>query len=93
MVVAKVELSLGSRPLRSARELRLEGRTEDAWIEIPYVMGRAGVQGQVLDESGASQVLVFDPTLLRGVRLFQTGRRTRPWSIAELRLETVQSAP
>ncbi|MGH9459723.1 MAG: glycosyltransferase family 39 protein [Vicinamibacteria bacterium] len=86
IVVARVELSLGRRPLRGARELRLEGRTEDAWIEIPYVMGRAGVQGQFLDENGASQVLLFEPTLLRGVRLFQTGRRTRSWSIAELRL-------
>jgi hypothetical protein len=86
IVVARMELSLGRRPLRGARELRLEGRTEDAWIEIPYVMGRAGVQGQFLDENGASQVLVFEPRLLRGVRLFQTGRRTRSWSIAELHL-------
>jgi len=84
--VARVELSLGSRPLRFARELRLEGRTEDAWIEIPYVMGRAGVQGQVVDENGPSQILVFEPMVLYGVRLFQIGRRTRPWSIAELRV-------
>ena len=78
MVVARVELSLGRRPFRSARRLRLEGRTEDAWIEIPYVMGRAGVRGQFLDENGASHVLIMEPTLLRGVRFFQTGRRNRP---------------
>jgi hypothetical protein len=87
IVVARLELSLGRRPLRGARELRLEGRSEDAWTEIPYVMGRAGVQGQFLDENGASQVLLFEPRLLRGVRLFQTGRRTRSWSIAELRVD------
>ena len=93
LVVARVELSLGDRPLRNARELRLEGRTEDAWIEIPYVMGRAGVQGQVVDENGPSQLLVFEPTLLEGLRLFQTGHRTRPWSIAELRVDTPSSRP
>jgi len=92
-VLARVELSLGGRPLRNARRLRLEGRTDKAWIEIPYVMGRPGVREQFLGEGGATQVLLIPPTPLRGVRLFQTGRRVRPWSIAELRLDTLRAAP
>ena len=91
VVVGRIELSSGSRPLRSARRLRLEGRTEERnWREIPYVMGRPGLRRQVLDERGPSQVLIMEPTMVRGLRLFQTGRRTKPWSIAELRVDAVQ---
>ena len=91
VVVGRIELSSGSRPLRHARRLRLEGRTEDGnWREIPYVMGRPGLRRQVLDERGPSQILIMEPTTVRGLRLFQTGRRTKPWSIAELRVDAVR---
>ena len=91
MTVGRIELSSGDRPLRSARRLRLEGLTEDkVWREIPYVMGRPGLKRQVLDDEGPSQVLVLEPTVVRGLRLFQTGRRTKPWSIAELRVDAVR---
>ena len=90
-VVGRIELSSGSHPLRNARRLRLEGRTEEGnWKEIPYVMGRPGLRRQVLDERGPSQVLIMEPTTVRGLRLFQIGRRTKPWSIAELRVDAVQ---
>ena len=90
VTAGRIELSSGDRPLRSARRLRLEGLTdEEVWKEITFVMGRPGLKRQVLDEAGPSQVLVFEPTVVRGLRLFQTGRRTKPWSIAEFRVDAV----
>ncbi len=92
MVLGRIELSSGNRPLRSARRLRLEGLTEDeVWREIPYVMGRPGLQRQVVDDEGPSQLLLTEPTTVRGLRVFQTGQRTKPWSIAELRVDAVLS--
>jgi hypothetical protein len=91
-VLGRVELRLGDRPLRNARRLRLMGLMDDEWKEIPYLMGRPGVRKQFLENEGASQLLIMEPALLRGVRLVQTGRRTKPWSIAELRFDALARA-
>jgi hypothetical protein len=98
VLVGRVELSLGDRPLRYPRRLRLEGPVRDdqgheAWRKIPHVPGRPGIRRQFTGNGGASQVLLLSPTPVRSLRVVQTGERTKPWAVAEIRLDALKRSP
>jgi hypothetical protein len=83
--LAAVELKLGSEWRHFARELRLELLTEAGWHTVRTVPGRPEVDLQHPARDGYSQLLLLpEPVAARGLRLFQTRRAARRWSIAEL---------
>jgi hypothetical protein len=87
--LGRIELSLGGRPDGAGHGLQL-GLSADGlhWTRLQPLSGRPG-DHQV---GSPSQVLLFPPTRARIVRIIQTGRGTRPWAVAELRLDAVSPA-
>jgi Dolichyl-phosphate-mannose-protein mannosyltransferase/F5/8 type C domain len=80
-VVARIETRLAGRR-QFARNLHLYV-TEDGhqWRRIAVMQGRPPVDEQVGE---ASQLLLFEPIRVCGLRLVQVGERERPWAVAEL---------
>ena len=83
--LARVELALGDRPRHFAANLHvLVLRDDGTWSRVRVVDGRPPVTEQL---GPPSQVLLFAPVTTRGLRLVQMGRRVRPWSVADLRVD------
>jgi hypothetical protein len=82
--VVRIELQLGDRPRHFAQGLNvLAGGDGGAWQRVASWPGRPALDEQ---QGARSQVLVMEPKPVRRLRLEQTGRRERPWSVAELSL-------
>jgi hypothetical protein len=80
-----VELKLGQEWKLAARELRLELLTDAGWRTVRTLPGRPEVDLQHPARGGYSQLLLLpEPVAARGLRLVQTRRAARRWSIAEL---------
>jgi hypothetical protein len=91
VIVGRIELLLGNRPLRYAKNLHLRiAREESEWKRIGYVHGRPDVRRQVPGGEGSSEVLIFQPVRLQRFRIVQMGERFRPWAIAELRVDLLE---
>jgi 4-amino-4-deoxy-L-arabinose transferase-like glycosyltransferase len=89
--LARVELALGDRPRHFAANLHVLALGEDgAWTRLRTADGRPPVPEQL---GAPSQVLLLPAVKTRGLRLVQMGRRVRPWSVAELRLDEDAHAP
>jgi hypothetical protein len=87
VLLTRVELLLGPRPLRYGRNLHLFVSDDgSSWIRVRVASGRPAVEEQSLAGEGASQVLWIEPRQVRRVRLVQAARAERRWGIAELRL-------
>lgn len=83
--LAAVELKLGQEWKLAARELRLELLTDAGWRTVRTVPGRPEVDLQHPARGGYSQLLLIpEPQAARGLRLVETRRAARRWSIAEL---------
>jgi hypothetical protein len=87
VLLARVDLLLGAKPLRYGRNLHLfvseDGTT---WARVRVAAGRPAVEAQSLRGEGASQPLWIEPVRARAVRIVQEGSSDRRWAIAELRL-------
>jgi hypothetical protein len=91
VIVGRIELLLGNRPLRYAKNLHLRiAQEEGEWTRIGYVHGRPDVRRQVPGGEGSSEVLIFQPVRLQRLRIVQMGERFRPWAIAELRVDLLE---
>ena len=92
--LGRVELELGPRRNRFGRALRVMLSDDGAtWQAVPVAQGRAPVDAQPETGKGPSQVLIFAPTCVRGLRIVQEGRADRRWAIAEMYLEAVDPVP
>jgi hypothetical protein len=89
IALARVTLSLGAQANLYGQNLHLSV-TENGkeWRRVPTVAGRPPVDEQLGTER--SQVLLLDPMPARGFRIVQVGRRRKPWSIAELRVDALR---
>jgi hypothetical protein len=88
--LAGLELELGDRPRQFPANLHVFARAEGgAWTRLRTVDGRPALAEQ---RGQPSMVLLFPPVRTNGLRLVQVGRRQRPWSIAELRVQE-EAAP
>ena len=79
--------------LRHEPELALEvkrGDSED-WQPVRSVMARPPLLEQAAHGHPLAQQLVTDPGRVRALRLRQLGRRTEPWSVAELSVYACES--
>ena len=92
VIVGRIELFLGARPLRYAKNLHLRiAQEEGEWKRIGYLHGRPDVRRQVPGGEGPSEVLIFQPVRLKRFRIVQMGERFRPWAIAELRVDLLET--
>lgn len=91
-LLGRIELELGPRRSRFGRALRVmvsdDGRV---WRSVPVAQGRGPVEEQQEGTKGPSQVLIWAPACVRGLRIVQEGQAERRWGIAEMRLEAVDS--
>jgi hypothetical protein len=82
--LAAVELALGDRPRQHAANLHVFVLAPNGeWQRVRVADLRPSVEEQ---RGEPGQKLLFPSVSTRGIRLLQTGRRRRPWSVAELRL-------
>jgi Dolichyl-phosphate-mannose-protein mannosyltransferase len=91
--LGRVELLLGRHPQRFARALALSV-TQDgvSWTHMHAADGRGPVREQIAHRDPApSQVLVFEPVQLRGLRIEGSPRRGHRWGAAEVRLGAGES--
>jgi hypothetical protein len=91
MRVGRVELRLGTKPNRYGASLRVAVTTDgEGWTGIPSASARPPVPEQIGRDSGdASQVVVLEPTLTRGIRISQGGVAPRQWGFAEIEVGAV----
>jgi hypothetical protein len=87
--VARFELALGARRREFGQRLAVHV-TEDgvSWRTVRAVRGRPSVRQQIR-RLAPSQVRIIEARPILGLRIEQTGRRPKPWSVAELRIEKV----
>ncbi len=87
--VGRVELRLGTKPKRYGANLRVAVTADgERWTVVPSASGRPPVPQQIGRDSGdASQVVVLEPTLTRGIRIAQGGTAPRQWGFAEIEVE------
>src|SRR5262249_14774704 len=86
VVLGRVELALGRRPFRYGSKLHLLVSDDGVeWRRLRVVPGRPPVEEQARPLKEASQVLLPEPSRTRRIRIEQTGKSDRVWSIAELR--------
>lgn len=89
-VVGRLELSLGVRPRHYPRTLHVFVTADGkGWRRVPFLPGRPPVDDQAAGRLGSSDVLLLDPVRTRGIRIVQMGRRGKPWSVAELRVDAL----
>jgi hypothetical protein len=89
VVVGRVELGLGARPLRFGENLHVlvrEGARSE-WRRAKALAGRPPVAQQV--GGRPSQILLLEPARVAALRVVQRGRRARPWAIAELGVDVL----
>jgi len=89
VLVGRVELWPGGDRSEAGEELQLlAASAPDAKLSVVNALpGRPPIEQQRLGEP--SQVLLLGPVRLRTLRISQTGRKPRPWAIAELRIDRV----
>ncbi len=90
--VARVELRLGNLPNRYGLNPQLAVTTDgERWTPVPSASARPPVPEQIGRDAGkASQVLVLEPTLTRGIRVSQEGGAApRPWGFAEIEVSAI----
>jgi hypothetical protein len=94
VLLTRVDLLLGPRPLRYGRNLHLL-LSEDgsSWTRVRVAAGRPPVESQTLRGEGPSQVLWVEPRRVRAIRIEQAGTAERRWGIAELRLYARPARP
>lgn len=85
--LGRIEL-LPGHPELGARDLRVWVSVDgQEWRRVPVVAGRPPVESLANPGRPASEVLLLQPDLVRGVRLAIGAPHERPWQVAELRLE------
>lgn len=85
--VARVELVLGLKPEKHEPEVAL--MTSDDGVvyrAVPSVSARPPVRDQAAAGVQLSQELLLKPRPVKGVRILQLGRRSDPWTVAEIRV-------
>jgi F5/8 type C domain-containing protein len=84
-VLGRLELELGDRPRQFPANLHVFAREESGeWTRLRTIDGRPPLAEQ---RGQPSLVMLFAPVRTSALRLEQVGRRLRPWSIAELRVQ------
>jgi len=93
VMLAKVELGLGGHPARYPRRLRLFGALDGrGWRRLRTLSVTPSFEEQMSRCSEVRDILIFEPTLLRAIRLVQVGNADRRWGIARLQLSAVAGA-
>jgi 4-amino-4-deoxy-L-arabinose transferase-like glycosyltransferase len=91
--LGRVELALGRRPFRYGSKLHLLVSDDGVeWRRLRVVPGRPPIEEQARPLKEASQVLLPEPARARKIRIEQTGKSDRVWSIAELRVSAIDGA-
>lgn len=86
-VLAKVEVGLGGHPARYPRRLLLLGTLDgQSWQRVRVLSVSNPFEEQIRRGGEVKDVLIFEPTLLRAIRLVQFGRAERRWGMAWLKL-------
>jgi len=87
--VSRIELSLGRRPNRVGRRMRVL-LSEDArqWSDARAAQGRPEPDAQIGAEDGkASQLLLFQPTRAKRIRVSAWSPPRQRWGFAEIRID------
>jgi hypothetical protein len=93
VMLAKVELALGEHPARYPRRFWLLGTLDgQGWRRIQTLSVTPSFEEQMRRGSEVREILIFEPTLLRAIRLVQVGNADRRWGITRLRLSAVAGA-
>jgi hypothetical protein len=91
--VSRIELCLGHRPTRAGRRVRVQ-LSEDGrqWSDARVVQGRPEPEIQIGAEDGkASQLLLFQPTRARRIRVTAWSPPRQRWGFAEIRIHAPAS--
>jgi hypothetical protein len=93
VMLAKVEVGLGGHPARYPRRLKLLGTLDGrSWRRVRALSVTPSFEEQMRRGSEVREILIFEPTLLRAIRLVQVGHADRRWGIARLQLSAVAGA-
>lgn len=91
VVLARVELLLGTRPFDAGRRLRLAASLDGTnFAPLESARGRPAIRKQLGAGDDLSEVLLCAPTPLRALRIerpVEPGTMFPRWSVAELRVE------
>ena len=93
VMLAKVEVDLGGHPARYPRRLLLLGSLDgQSWRRVRTLSISPPFAEQMIRGSEVKDILTFEPTLLRAIRLVQFGKAERRWGMTRLRLFAVADA-
>jgi hypothetical protein len=87
--VSRIELSLGRRPTRAGRRVRVllseDGRQ---WTDARAAQGRPEPAAQIgAEDEKASQLLLFQPTRAKRIRVSAWSPPRQRWGFAEIRID------